>query len=108
VGSPEQQMLRSKPPVFEDDASAKIIGKNIYLDSAQSTDGMPIFIYRAYAVDAEGNRTQVGKTVPSYYRYNVPDRVTIKLENLPEEDYTLEIVAENCYGMQSEPLKVQF
>lgn len=106
--TPEQQMLRSKPPVFEDDASAKIIGKNIYLDSAQSTDGMPIFIYRAYTVDAERNRTQVGKTVPSYYRYNVPDRVTIKLENLPEEDYTLEIVAENCYGMQSEPLKVQF
>ncbi len=51
-----------------------------------------------FAVDAEGNRTPVGKTVPKYYRYDVPERVEIKLE----------IVAENCCGMQSEPLTVKF
>ena len=46
-----------------------------------------------------------GKTLPEYYVYDVPDTVTIKLENLPEGDYTLEVVAENCFGMQSAPLK---
>ena len=105
--TPEQQIQRSKAPVFENGASAKVIGKKLYLDAAQSSDGMPIFIYRAYAVDAEGNRTQVGTTVPGYYRYKVPDTVTIKLENLPETACTLEIVAENCYSIQSEPLVVQ-
>ena len=30
----------------------------------------------------------------------------IELENLPEGEYTLEVVAENCYGMQSAPLTV--
>ena len=66
---------------------------------------MPIFIYRAYAVDAKGNKPPVGKTLAEYYNYEVPDTVTIKLENLPDGDYTLEVVAENCYGMQSAPIK---
>lgn len=106
--TPEQQKKRSSPPTFDGDASVKLIGKTVHFDSAQSTDGMPIFIYRAYTVDTEGNRAPAGKTVPEYYRYNVPATVKIDLENLPEENYTLEIVAENCYGMQSEPLKAQF
>lgn len=102
--TPEKQRERSKPPVFAADASAKLIGKSVYLDAAESADGMPIFIYRAYAVDSAGNRTPVGKTVPEYYRYKVPAKVKIDLENLPEGDYKIEITAENCFGMQSEPL----
>lgn len=104
--TPEKQKERSKAPVFAADASAKLIGKTVYADAAVSADGMPIFIYRAYAVDSEGNRTPVGKTVPQYYRYKVPQSVKISLENLPEGDYKTEIVAENCYGMQSAPLVV--
>ena len=106
--TPEQQVARSKPPVFAEDASVKVKSKKVVFDAAQSADGMPIFIYRAYAVDADGNKTPVGKTVPKYYRYEVPDRVEIEFENLPQESFTLEIVAENCYGMQSEPLTVKF
>lgn len=105
--TPEQQMKRSKPPVFENDASIRVIGDKVIFDAAESADGMPIFIYRAFAVDAEGNRTPVGKAVAGYYRYNVPDTVKIALENLPEGDYTLEVVAENCYSIQSEPLKIK-
>lgn len=104
--TPEQQIARSKAPVFDEDAKIKLKNKKLVLDAATSVDGMPIFIYRAFAVDADGNRIPVGKTVPKYYRYNVPDTVKIELENLPEGDYTLEVVAENCYGMQSEPLVV--
>lgn len=104
--TPEQQISRSKPPVFESGASIKATNKKVSFDAAKSADGMPIFIYRAFAVDAEGNRTPVGKTVPSYYRYNVSETVKIELENLPDGEYTLEVVAENCYGMQSEPLTV--
>lgn len=103
--TPEAQQARSKPPVFADGAKLKVTGSTAKFDAAQSADGMPIFIYRAFAVDAQGNRTPVGKATPKYYIHNVPDTVKIKLENLPEGEYTLEFVAENCYGMQSAPLK---
>lgn len=104
--TPEKQLERSESPVFSKDASVKVRNNKLIFDAAESADGMPIFIYRAFAVDSEGNRIPVGKTVPKYYRYNVPSTVQIELENLPEEDYIIEIVAENCYGIQSAPLTV--
>ncbi len=102
--TPEKQTERSKPPAFNDGAQVKIRNGKAVFDAAESKDDMPIFIYRAFAVDGEGNRTPIGKTVPKYYRYKVPEKVKIELENLPEGSYTIEIVAENCYGMQSEPV----
>ncbi len=102
---PIQQMTKSKAPEFKEGTALTVKGSKLTFDAAESKDGMPIFIYRAYAVDAQGNRTPVGKALAEYYNYEVPDTVTIKLENLPEGDYTLEVVAENCYGMQSEPIK---
>ncbi len=102
---PEQQMYKSKAPEFKEGTTLAVKGKKVTFAAAESMDGMPIFIYRAYAVDSEGNRTPVGKTLAEYYNYEVPDTVTITLENLPDGDYTLEVVAENCYGMQSAPIK---
>lgn len=103
--TPEKQKDRSRAPAFSEDAKLKVIGKKAICDAARSTDGMPIFLYRAFAVDTDGNRIPVGKTVPKYFRADVPDTVKIPLENLPEGDYTIEVVAENCYGIQSEPLR---
>ena len=105
--TPEQQIARSKAPVFKNGTSLKIRNNTVIFDVAESADGMPIFIYRAFAVDAQGNKTPVGKTVPEYYRYKVPDTVKIQLEDLPEDCVAIEIVAENCYGMQSEPINAQ-
>ncbi len=99
------QLLRSRKPEFKEGTTLDVKGKKVTFAAAESKDGMPIFMYRAYAVDGEGNRTPVGKTLPEYYNYDVPDTVTIKLENLPDGDYTLEVVAENCFGMQSDPIK---
>ena len=103
--TPEKQKARSTAPAFDENATLKVRNGKAVFDAAQSTDGMPIFLYRAFAVDADGNRTPVGKVVPKYYRYNVPDTVKIPLENLPDGEYTIEVVAENCYGIQSEPLR---
>lgn len=104
----EAQLLRSRKPEFKEETTLEFKGNKVTFAAAESKDGMPIFMYRAYAVDSEGNRTPVGKTLPEYYNYDVPDTVTIKLENLPDGDYTLEIVAENCFGMQSAPLTAEF
>ena len=106
--TPEQQIARSKPPVFADGTTVKIRNNKAVFAAAESADGMPIFIYRAFAVDSEGNRTPVGKTTAKYFRFDVPDTVKIELENLPQGNFTLEIVAENCYGMQSAPVKYEF
>ena len=103
--TPDSRTACAKPPAFAEGTKLKMTNSKATFAAAESADGMPIFIYRAFAVDAEGNRTPVGKTVAQYYKYKVPDKVTIKLENLPEGGYTLEVVAENCYGMQSAPLK---
>ena len=103
--TPVQQMFKSRAPEFKEGTTLNVKGNKVTFAAAQSKDNLPIFIYRAYAVDAEGNRTPVGKTLAEYYNYKVPEKVTIKLENLPEGDYMLEVVAENCYGMQSAPIR---
>ena len=105
--TPEKQKMRSKAPVFRADTSVKIRKNKITFDSAESADGMPIFIYRAFTSDKNGNLTPIGKTVPMYYRYKVPSSVTIKTENIPSDAVAIEIVAENCYGMRSEPVTVK-
>lgn len=102
--TPEKQITHSKPPIFPSDAKLKTSDNKVTFDSAESADGMPIFIYRAFAIDSDGKRIPVGKTVAQYYKYNIPKKVTIKLENLPEGNYNITVVAENCYGMQSTPL----
>ncbi len=103
--TPEKQLAASKPPVFDEGTTLGVSNGKVKFNAAKSADGMPVFIYRAFAVDGNGKRIPVGKTVPEYYRYDVPDIVRIKLENLPEGSYTLEVVAENCYGIQSEPIR---
>lgn len=102
--TPENRMAEAKPPVFSGKAKVNVVANKAIFSAAESADGMPVFIYRAYAVDADGNRTEIGKSVSGYYKYNAPKTISIALENVPEGDYTLEIVAENCYGMQSNPL----
>ena len=104
--TPEQQISRSKAPVFDSNASIKIKNGKIVIDAAESADGMPIFIYRVYAVDSDGSRTPIGRSVAGYYRYSVPETVKIEYENIPEGSVSVEVVAENCYGMQSAPLTI--
>ena len=103
--TPEQQIARAKAPVFAEGTKVKISNGKAKFAAAKSADGMPVFIYRAYAVDAQGNRTPVGKALSDYYNYKVSENVKIELGEIPE-GCTLEIVAENCYGMQSLPLEV--
>lgn len=104
--TPEQQISRSKAPVFDKDASIKMRNSKIVIDAAESADGMPIFIYRAYAVDSDGSRTHIGRSVAGYYRHSVPETVKIEYESIPEGSVSVEVVAENCYGIQSAPLTI--
>lgn len=98
----EKQRLRSKPPVFPDEAEIIIKNGCIEYPKALSRDGMPVFIYRVYVYDKNGKEAVSAKTVPSYYLYNTEDRLRTDIGHPPAGVYTVRITAENAYGLQSE------
>lgn len=106
--TPEQQAAKSKAPVFDDGAKLKITKSfgnvTIKLPVAKSTDGMPIFLYRAYVYDADGNEVASQWALPKYYSYTQKDNIKIKIKDLKKGKYTVKVVAETAYGVQSQPL----
>ena len=102
----EKQRLRSKPPVFPENAEISIKKENgVYsaeYPKAESADGMPVFIYRVFVCDKNGEKIASGKTVPSYYLFRSEEILTTDLGTLPKGKYTVKITAENVYGLQSE------
>ena len=104
----EKQRERSKPPVFPENAEILIRKEygSCFLEypKAESTDGMPVFIYRVSVYDKNGKEVANGKTLPSYYLYKTEDRLCANLGALPKGEYTLRIKAETVYGVQSESI----
>lgn len=104
--TPEKQRSRSKPPVFSADAEVSITENNGFYKAeypkAESTDGMPVFIYRVYVEDENGKTVKERKTIPTYYLYEIADRMTTCLGRLPEGKLRIRVVAETAYGVKSE------
>ncbi len=102
----EKQKARSKPPVFP--AGAQLVLKNengvysVKYPRAESTDGMPVFIYRASVFDEKDKEITKGKTVPSYYLYCSEDVIVTVLGKLPKGKYKVKAWAETAYGIKSE------
>ena len=109
--TPEKQLSRSKAPEFSDNAQISITQKDgIYSaehPKAKSTDGMPVFVYRAYVYDENGNMISNDKTVPSYYLYEPEEIVTTNLGKLAKGRYKIKVFAENCYKIKSEPIETE-
>lgn len=99
----------SKAPVFADNTALTIetdYGScTITTPVAQSTDGMPIVLYRAWAKNKAGVTAAKTWTLPQYYRAVQQTEVTLKLEGLAAGDYTVCVVAETAYGLQSKPVE---
>ena len=108
----EKQLSRAKAPTFPEDAEITISEiDGIYLaeyPKAKSTDGMPVFVYRVYVCDEKGNEIYQGKTLPSYYLYEIEDIVATSLGKLSEGRYKIRVFAENCYKIKSEPIEKEF
>ncbi|MBR5409951.1 MAG: metallophosphoesterase [Clostridia bacterium] len=79
-------------------------GCNIVAPVAESVDGMPVVLYRAYAMNVREVKLTESWTLPQYYRAIDLDEIELTLNDLGEGDYIIRVVAENAYGMQSEPL----
>ena len=105
----EKQKLRSKAPVF--DVNAEISIKNNYgiysaeYPKAESADGKPVFIYRAFVYDENSNLVAESKTVPSYYLHKPEDVVLTDLGKLENGRYTVKIFAENCFDIKSNTIE---
>lgn len=106
------QKKLSSAPVFDNDAgicvkSADSEGKYIIsVPAAKSTDGKPIFLYRISIKDGSG------KEIYSTYKLNnywtVEQYETISFEIEAKTGYTVSVLAENCYEMQSDALTYTF
>ena len=104
--TPEKQKLRSVAPKFSDTAEITLTHTDgIYsaeYPKADSSDGTPVFIYRAYVHNEKGDIVAQGKTLPSYYLYKPEDKLSTELGKLPKGKYVLKIYAETAYGVRSE------
>lgn len=108
----EKQLSRSKPPIFP--ASAEIVlteEGGIYsaeYPAAESTDGMPVFIYRIYIENENGETVKERKTIPTYFLYETPRIQKTCLGILPEGKLKIRILAETPYGVRSEYIQKSF
>ena len=107
--TPEKRKAASSAPVFAADAvltAAPSFGAcTVKIPAAQSTDGMPVVLYRITAKDRYGLTAAREWVLPSYYRAVEQDTVEFELQPLAGGSYTVSVVAETAYGVQSEPLK---
>ena len=106
--TPKKQKAASKAPVFASDASITAAptfgGCTVTAPAAQSADGMPIVLYRAAARDKLGVTVSKTWTMPQYYRAVEQNAIALDLQGLSAGDYTVTVVAETAYGVQSAPL----
>ena len=105
--TPEKQAAKSKAPVFGN-TNAKVSHPfgvySVRFNRADSTDGMPVVLYRAYVLDGDGSELDMVYRLPRYYSYTLDETETIKLGTLPKGAASIKIVAETAYGVQSEPI----
>lgn len=108
--TPEKQSAKSTAPVFADDAEISIkksFGKyTVTVDAAESSDGMPIVLYRAFAYAEDGTLLTKTWTMPEYYIIDGEDEIVLDLGKIDAENFTVEVVAETAYGVQSAPINV--
>ena len=106
--TPEKRAAASLAPVFDAGATLKTVRIARSVDCtvpvAQSADGMAVVLYRAMAVDADGNVAASAFAIPEYYVADGDKTVTIRLSGLERGTYEIRVVAETAYGVQSEPL----
>ena len=109
--TPAKLEAASKAPEFESGAAIQVTvdGSNCKVTAplAKSVDGKPVVLYRVFAKNSLGITLARNWTLPPYYRAIPQQNVELTLDGLASGDYTISVVAENAYGMQSEPLEAK-
>lgn len=109
--TPAKRKAASSAPAFAEGSAIEVNPEEgactVTVPVAQSTDGEPVILYRAFAKNKLGMTVAQSWTLPQYYRAIDFDTVELKLSDLPGGDYTISVVAENAYEMQSDPLTAE-
>ena len=106
--SPAQQKARSSAPRFP--SGAKIETErhenalSLTFPAAESTDGFPVFLYRAFFKDKNGETLSSDFVLHEYWFAHEKPTYTCTLE-IPKDAALLTVTAENAYGMTSAALK---
>ena len=107
--TPAKRKAQAKAPAFAAGAALTVEptdgGCIVKTPAAQSTDGMPVVLYRVTAKNEYGVPVKKSWTLPPYYRAIDKDEITLELKTLAEGTYTISVVAENAYEQQSAPLE---
>lgn len=109
VYTPEQMAARSSAPAFDAGTTVSAIRNidctySVNIPAAKSTDENIVFLYRVYVCDKDGNPVNDFWELSGYYFVPAPETVRVNIGKLEKGTYTLKAVAENAYGMQSEPV----
>ncbi len=103
----EKNEASSSAPAFDSDCTMKVEnadGKyNVTVPAAKSTDGKIIFLYRIYVLNEKGKTVSSDYIVNNYWLPNPYSEVSFTVD--AKTGYTVRVVAENAYGMQSECLE---
>lgn len=102
--SPEQQASRSKAPVFAKNTGMTLNDGTLSFSPAQSTDGMPVFLYRVKAWNEDGKLVHNGWRIPKYYSATAESVITVPLDGIVDGKYTISVTAETAYGVRSLPV----
>ncbi len=109
--TPAKRSAASKAPVFA--PGAKLLAKNdggkvvLQIPAAQSTDGMPVVLYRVTIQNKLGMAVKKDWALPKYYYVNDQQTVEYALRGIPAGAYTVRVAAETAYGVQSDTLETQ-
>ena len=104
----------SKAPAFSADAALTVdeTGKGeirVTAPVAEATDGMPIVLYRVIVKNKLGLTVEKLWYLPHYYVANGREEtIPFTVEGLAKGTYTVRVVAETAYGVQSDPLEREY
>lgn len=107
----EKMKTASTAPVFPNGAAldTEETGKGelrVTAPVAAATDGMPVVLYRVIIKNKLGLTVDTQWYLPHYYVAEPKEEsVSFALDGLAEGTYTVRVVAETAYGVQSAPLE---
>lgn len=104
--TPAQQEAKATAPQFAEGAALKvkkIFGKyKVTAPAAQSTDGTPVALYRITIMDDAGKQVDSMWILNNYWHSVTYSEITETVK--AQKGYSIQVTAENAYGMQSAPL----
>lgn len=107
--TPAKRKAASKAPAFADGTAMTVTptenGCKVTVPAAQSTDGMPVILYRISAKSTLGIPVAKSWTLAQYYRSDGADEIELELQGLIPGSYMVSVTVENAYGKQSQPLQ---